>query len=72
MLVSINSAQRSASGREWCNVFDTEKNDAVNASEMGNSSLKERFVLAAKAGFLLMTGVLAVQIFMKAVYFAHL
>lgn len=53
-------------------MYNSEENDVVASSELGNSSLKERIVLAAKGGFLLLTAVLAVQIFMKAVYFAHL
>ena len=57
---------------EWCTVFDNENNDAIASSELSNSGLKERGVFFAKTGFLVMTGFLAIQIFMKAVYFAHL
>lgn len=53
-------------------MLDSKKSDAIASTELGNSDLKERFVLFAKGGFLVVTAVLAVQIFMKAVYFAHL
>tara|TARA_Y100000052_G_scaffold26871_1_gene32750 strand:+ start:10201 stop:10362 length:162 start_codon:yes stop_codon:yes gene_type:complete len=53
-------------------VYNSEENDAVASAELGNSTFKERIVLAAKGGFLVLTAILAIQIFMKAVYFAHL
>ena len=57
---------------EWCIVLENENNDAIASAELGNSGLKERAVFFAKAGFLVVTAFLAVQIFMKAVYLAHL
>ncbi len=53
-------------------MFDNENNDAIASAELSNSNVKDRVVFFAKTGFLVMTGFLAIQIFMKAVYFAHL
>lgn len=53
-------------------MYDTERSDAFASSELGGSGLKERFVSIAKMGFWVLTAVLALQIFLKAVYFAHL
>lgn len=53
-------------------MFDNENNDVLASSELENSGFKDRLVFFAKAGFLVVTAFLAIQIFMKAVYFAHL
>ena len=57
---------------EWCIVLENENNDAIASAELGESSVKERLLMVAKGGFLVLTAVMAIQIFMKAVYFAHL
>jgi len=46
--------------------------NATASSELSNSGIKDRAVFIAKTGFLVLTALLAVQIFMKAVYLAHL
>lgn len=53
-------------------MYKNQKGDDVSASNVVGSNFKEKLINAAKGGFLLLTGVLAVQIFMKAVYFANL
>lgn len=53
-------------------MYDNDSSDVMSSSNLGNSGLKEQFVSFAKIGFWVVTGLLALQIFMKAVYFAHL
>jgi hypothetical protein len=53
-------------------MLDGERTDAIASTGLGDSGLKERFVSFAKIGFWVFTALLALQIFLKAVYFAHL
>ncbi|MFC6197735.1 hypothetical protein [Ponticaulis profundi] len=53
-------------------MYKTERSDAYASAELGNSGLKERVATIAKAGFLVATGILAIQIFMKLVFVANL
>lgn len=53
-------------------MYEREHADAFASDEMGEVSLKDKVTTFAKIGFLIVTAILAIHIFMKAIYFAHL
>ena len=53
-------------------MYETDNTDTYVRDDIQSAGLMERVVPLAKIGFLVVTGYLAVQIFMKAIYFAYL
>jgi|TARA_B100000029_G_C16885892_1_gene708487 hypothetical protein len=53
-------------------MFESDRSDAIASAELGGSDIKERLLNLLKIGFVIGSGILGIQIFMDAVYFAHL